>query len=120
MKNKILVLDDDQGILNSLSEILSFEGFEIATAKTAAAFFTKAAAFKPDLIVLDYALQGSSGGEICRQVKATPEFRDTPVILMSGYPKHSISQKQYGYEEFLSKPLDLSELLYFINKYISA
>src|SRR6202043_1034886 len=69
--------------------------------------------FRPDLILMDIMMPGMDGLEVCRRIKATPETRLTPVVLITGLSETEdrIKGINAGADDFLSKPIDLNELL---------
>ena len=69
--------------------------------------------FRPDLILLDILMPGLDGFEVCRRIKATPEGRLTPVVLITGLSatEDRIKGINAGADDFLCKPIDINELL---------
>jgi CheY-like chemotaxis protein len=76
------------------------------------------AEFSPDLVILDYRVAGENGGEICKQIKSSPEFNDIPVIIFSAYINHNDEVLAYGCDAIINKPFDLIELIETINNLI--
>src|SRR5438067_1796848 len=107
-KAKILIIDDDADLLELLQDFLQGEGFEVKTNKSSAGIFETITQFQPDLIILDYLLDGINGGELCHQVKSTTHI---PVILYSAYSRVLLSLGTYGCDQFIPKPFDLYFLL---------
>src|SRR5271155_1020155 len=84
MPEKILIVEDEAASLAALESLLRREGFEVSGASDGASALAECASFRPDLILLDILMPGMDGFEVCRRIKATPETRLTPVILITG------------------------------------
>ena len=84
MYEKILIVDDESGARAALEFLLRREGFEVRDAADGASAIQECASFRPDLILLDILMPGMDGFEVCRHIKATPETRLTPVVLITG------------------------------------
>jgi putative two-component system response regulator len=113
MPEKILIVDDETGARAALEFLLRREGFEVRDAADGPAAIQECASFRPDLILLDIMMPGMDGFEVCRRIKATPETRLTPVVLITGLTgtEDRIMGINAGADDFLSKPIDLNELL---------
>jgi putative two-component system response regulator len=113
MPEKILIVDDETGARAALEFLLRREGFEVRDAADGPAAIQECATFRPDLILLDIVMPGMDGFEVCRRIKATPETRLTPVVLITGLTgtEDRIMGINAGADDFLSKPIDLNELL---------
>jgi putative two-component system response regulator len=113
MYEKILIVDDESGARAALEFLLRREGFEVRDAADGPAAIQECASFRPDLILLDIMMPGMNGFEVCRHIKATPETRLTPVVLITGLTatEDRIMGINAGADDFLSKPIDLNELL---------
>jgi cyclic di-GMP phosphodiesterase len=113
MSGKILIVDDESAARTALETLLRREGFEVRDANDGASALTECAEFRPDLILLDILMPGMSGFEVCRRIKATPETRLTPVVLITGLSatEDRIEGINAGADDFLSKPIDINELL---------
>jgi putative two-component system response regulator len=93
--------------------LLRREGYEVREMNDGTSALAACAEFRPDLIVLDILMPGMNGLDVCKQLKATPETRLTPVVLITGLTatEDRIRGINAGAEEFLSKPIDFNELL---------
>lgn len=113
MPQRILVVDDENAARLALETLLRREGFELRGAADGATALAECATFRPDLILLDVLMPGMTGLEVCRRIKATPETRLTPVVLITGLSdtEDRIQGINAGADDFLSKPIDFNELL---------
>jgi putative two-component system response regulator len=113
MYEKILIVDDESGARAALEFLLRREGFQVRDAADGPTAIQECATFRPDLILLDIMMPGMNGFEVCRHIKATPETRLTPVVLVTGLTttEDRIIGINAGADDFLSKPIDLNELL---------
>ncbi|WP_246104309.1 response regulator transcription factor [Mucilaginibacter corticis] len=84
MGKKILLMDDDQGILDIVSYLLTDSGYDVQTQADGKTISAVIAGFQPDLILMDVMLAGMDGRLICRDLKANVLTLHIPVILISG------------------------------------
>lgn len=82
-KVKILVVEDEEILLTALSEELKQEGFEVAGAKDGVEGVEKSVSEKPDLILLDLVMPRLDGIGALKQMKASPETKDIPVVILT-------------------------------------
>jgi len=115
MAKRILVLDDNHDILDIVHETLSYEQFEVQSTSRGEVVIPLMEKFVPDLIILDYRVAGSNGGELCLQIKSHPVFKNTPVIIFSAYINHHDELFAYGCDAIINKPFDLNELVTKVN-----
>ncbi len=113
MPEKILIVDDEFSARTALAALLRRQGYEVRETSSGAGALSESAAFQPDLILLDIVMPGISGFEVCRQIKAAPETRLTPIILITGLSATAdrINGINAGADDLLSKPIDFNELL---------
>jgi len=113
MFERILIVDDESAARVALATLLRREGFEVSDASDGRVALAECSSFRPDLILLDIVMPGMDGFEVCRRIKATPETRLTPVVLVTGLTatEDRIKGINAGADDFLSKPIDINELL---------
>lgn len=113
MPEKILIVDDEFSARTALTALLRREGYEVRETSSGAGALAESADFRPDLILLDIVMPGISGFDVCRQIKAAPETRLTPIILITGLSATAdrINGINAGADDLLSKPIDFNELL---------
>lgn len=88
-EKKILVIDDSATIRKLVDTHLSGEGYNVVLAATAEQGLTLAEETRPDLIILDHQLPGTTGYEVCQQLLASPELRQIPVVASSTLRKRA-------------------------------
>ena len=116
-KGRILVVDDEIYIVHILDFSLGMEGYEVLTALDGEQALEKARAEKPDLIVLDIMMPKLDGYETCKRLKADPEIKDVPVILLSAKGRN-VDQKvgfEVGADDYITKPFSPRKLVERIN-----
>jgi putative two-component system response regulator len=111
--DKILIVDDESASRAALEMLLRREGYEVHDASDGSSALAECSSFRPDLVLLDVLMPGINGFEVCRRIKATPETRLTPVVLITGLSdtEDRIQGINAGADDFLSKPIDVNELL---------
>lgn len=109
---KILVVDDDPAIRDTLREILLSEGYEVETAEDGKRALEQIPLFFPDIILTDYLMPEMDGITLCKIIKNDPETVDIGVILITGVGDLETRVKGLlaGADDFLNKPFMLPEL----------
>lgn len=115
---KILIVDDDEGVLGALEMLLSDEGYSVMGVASESQVYKAVSDFKPDMIILDVLLSGSDGRTICKKLKNNPETLDIPVVMASAHPTAEREIKKYKADDFLAKPFGLYELNEKLSKYL--
>lgn len=107
----ILIIDDDEGLLDSISVLLEKEGFRVLTAADGRAGYDMGMTMRPDLMIVDLRLPGMSGIEICRQIRASGS--KTPLIVLSavGDEIDKVLLLEIGADDYVVKPFGARELL---------
>ena len=116
-KGRILVVDDEIYIVHILDFSLGMEGYEVVTALDGEQALEKARSEKPDLIVLDIMMPKLDGYETCKRLKADPETKDVPIILLSAKGRN-VDQKvgfEVGADDYITKPFSPRKLVERIN-----
>ena len=87
MKNTILIVEDEEGQLEALANILSAAGFSVLQAKDGASGFASALAQRPDLILVDIKMPEMSGFQMTKKLRASGDWgRGVPVIYLTNIP----------------------------------
>ena len=108
---RVLVVDDDPGVRDSLRRSLAFNGYEVELAEDGQRALTAIALRRPEAVILDVMMPGLDGLETCRRLRAAGE--DIPVLMLTA--RESIADRvsglDAGADDYLVKPLALDELL---------
>ena len=112
MGARILVVDDEPDILWGLRYALGDEGYEVDTACSGEEAWTLAGQKRPDLILLDVAMPGIDGFELCRRLRRDIRFASVSVIFLTALQQMDdrIKGLNEGADDYVSKPFDLGEL----------
>lgn len=116
MAKTILIIEDDEDILESITTLLTLHNFNVKGIAEATDIISVIIDLKPDLVLTDYILPGLNGGQICQIIKKNVATSSIPVILMSAYHKQAISIGNFGYDDYLSKPFENKKLVSMIVK----
>lgn len=113
---KILVMDDERAIRNTLKEILEFEGYTVEVAENGRAGLDMALANKYDLIYTDIKMPEMDGMEVLqsyRKIAKEQGLEEAPVVMISGHGtvETAVEALKSGAYDFIVKPLDLNRLL---------
>ena len=116
----ILVVDDEPANLRLLVVLLSRHGYQVHAARTAEEALEIAAKIRPRLVLADIQLPGMDGLEMTRQLKSTPETKDTVVVAVTAFAMKGDEQKalQAGCDGYITKPIDVATLPGILRKYL--
>jgi two-component system alkaline phosphatase synthesis response regulator PhoP len=111
MPNKILMVEDEPGLVTVLKDRLESEGYVVETAVDGAQGFEKASTGNFDLILLDVMLPRKSGIDVCRDLRQ--QNLTTPILMLTARGKtlDKVLGLKIGADDYLSKPFDMMELL---------
>jgi len=110
MSQRILVVDDDPGIVAAISPALRAQGYDVAIASDGEAALHLFQQYAPDLILLDLVMPALNGIAVCQQIR---QHSATPIIVVSvkGAEADIVTAIDNGADDYLVKPFRLSELL---------
>jgi CheY-like chemotaxis protein len=126
MAQKILLVDDDKDLVQSLTQALKTKGYDVESAYSGAEGLNKLLTAKPDLIILDVMMETDTAGfEAAYQIRnnrETSKYKDVkniPIIILTAInqvtnSRFSLNQKESflpAINEFLTKPIDIDELI---------
>ena len=113
MSASILVVEDEEPIQILLSYNLESEGYRVRHTAQGEDVMPLIGEERPDLIVLDWMLPGISGIEVCRLLRARPETRDIPIIMLTARSEEAerVRGLATGADDYMVKPFSVPELL---------
>jgi CheY-like chemotaxis protein/nitrogen-specific signal transduction histidine kinase len=108
MSRRILVVDDNRDAAESLETLLTLWGHEVAVAHDGVEAVETAAAFRPDVVLLDIGLPRMNGYDACRALRAQPGGKDAVVVALTGWGQEQDRRKsaEAGFDAHLVKPVD--------------
>lgn len=118
MKGKILVADDDAGIVDALQMVLEDADYEVQTTMDGSSVLKVDHKTLPDVILLDIWMSGEDGRDICRNLKSRRETMNIPIIMISATGDLANSAKAAGADDFLPKPFHMEHLLEKVEKHM--
>ena len=119
-KKKILVVDDERDLVETLVFRLEALGYEVLTAYNGQEGLDKARTEKPDLILLDVMMPVMDGYQVCRMLKFDEEFKSIPIIMLTarGQDKDKKTGSDVGADDYVTKPFDSADLTARIKKFL--
>jgi two-component system cell cycle response regulator DivK len=120
MRKCILVVEDQEDNRQILRDLLTSGGFDMIEAENGADAITAAQANRPDLILMDIQLPILDGYEATRRIKANPDLKSIPIIVVTSYALSGDEDKarRAGCDDYVAKPFSPRELLAKIKTYI--
>ncbi len=109
MKERILIIEDDEAILKVLRRSLAYEGYIVDTALDGESGLTTARDRKPDLVILDWMLPGIDGLEVCQRLRAAGSM---PILMLTAKDttQDRVQGLDAGADDYMVKPFELDEL----------
>lgn len=122
-QQSILLVDDTPANLKMIGDFLTESGFEIRVAKSGLQALRILESNSPDLILLDVMMPEIDGFETCRRLKAWDKTKDIPIIFMTAVsdfanPENKIKGLTLGAVDYISKPIQLNEVLARIRNHL--
>lgn len=116
---KIIVCDDDQGILDVLQMLLETEGFTVFTEINSTNLIKQIQSNAPDLVLLDLWMPLLSGDQVLKSIRSTEGIKELPVIVLSASVDGNDIASDAGANDFVAKPFDLDDIILKINKLLA-
>jgi two-component system response regulator RegX3 len=109
-RHRILLVEDELGLAESVRYALDAEGFEVLVAESGLGGLESARVNQPDLVLLDLMLPGMSGLDVCRQIRAAS---DVPIIMLTAKDAESdkVAGLELGADDYMTKPFSMRELM---------
>jgi CheY-like chemotaxis protein len=107
----VLVVDDEVGIANLLSDVLSDEGHRVLVAANGHEALKRAEEERPDLVITDFMMPVMDGAQLIKAMAEHPDLKGVPVFLISSVPEAAIRDKCSGYAVFIRKPFRIYDVV---------
>jgi two-component system cell cycle response regulator DivK len=120
MGKVILVIEDQEDNRRIMRDLLTSKGYEVVEAVNGLEGVETAETSRPDLILMDIQLPGIDGYEATRRIKANPEIRKIPIIVVTSYALSGDDVKAFeaGCDAYVAKPFSPRVLLAKIQEYV--
>lgn len=115
---RILVVEDDPGILRQIEFNLQAHGYEVETAMTGLQALKQLMARRPDLLITDVMMPEMDGNELVSSVRADADLADLPIIMLTARTQDEdmVQGYQNGTDLYLTKPFNPAELVTFVKR----
>ena len=110
--SKILIVDDDKQITFFLEKLLSMEGYETTSINESSKALQAAGTINPDLFILDLMMPEPNGFELCKALRADPNFSRTPIVIITAMDDSDSKAIAFlaGANDYIMKPFRPDEL----------
>ena len=110
---KILIVEDEQGLVTLLSYNLEKQGYAIAVCMDGQKVMNTVISEKPDLILMDWMLPNISGVELCQMIRQNYETKEIPIIMLTarGDEADKVKGLSQGADDYMTKPFSVPELM---------
>jgi len=119
---RVLIVEDERHIIESLSFVLESEGFEVASELDGEAGLRRLRADRPDVLVLDLMLPKMNGLEVLKLARADTALRGLPVVILTakGRQQDRRMAEEIGAEAFMTKPFSNAEVVEVVRRVAAA
>lgn len=119
-KKRILVVDDEVDLVETVRFSLELEGFEVLVAHNGEEALNQARKESPDLILLDLMLPKLDGYKVCRLLKFDERYKHIPILMLTAktQEKDRATGMETGADEYITKPFDMDELMNKVKNYL--
>lgn len=112
---KIMICDDDLGILEVLEMMLELEGYTVFKESNSSNLMNEIKRTSSDLLLMDLWMPVLSGDQVLKTIRTTKEFQNLPVIILSASVDGSKIASNAGANDFIAKPFNMDEMITTIN-----
>lgn len=119
-KKKVLIVDDEPDIVESIKFTLELEGIDCVVARDGGEALVKAKIAPPDLILLDVMLPEVNGYKVSRLLKFDATYRQIPIIMLTARAQQKDRElgAEMGADEYMTKPFEMGELVALVKRYL--
>ena len=109
----ILIADDDPNILRALTFLMQREGHDVRTARDGQSALEAIAQTRPDLLLLDLMMPRGNGYEVCRALRASPDYNDVRIIMLTARGQESDQRNglALGADAYVTKPFAINDVV---------
>ena len=109
---KILVIDDEKNILESVKMVLTYENYPVETTNNGLDGIDLFKTLKPDIVILDVKMPGFNGIEILQRIRSLPKGHHLRIIICSGWDSEALKEQAIyeGANDYVIKPIGFNEL----------
>lgn len=113
---KVMVVDDDEGMLVTIERMLAPEGYDVITAVSGKECLTKLKKTTPDCLLIDIMMPEMDGWMLLQEIRKNPRVKDIPVIIITAKPASPLvsaqrNKKGMEFFDYINKPFTRDELL---------
>jgi len=116
----ILVVEDDPQVARLISLVLQRNGYTSQVVADGDSAFDKARETKPSMIFADLTIKGMGGEQLCSALKANPDTKNIPYVVVSGDRDIAEKARVCGADDYMGKPFEFEDLIRLVNKYARA
>ena len=122
MNCKILIADDEPNILISLEYLMKREGYAVSVARDGAEALDTLRRERPTLVLLDVMMPTKTGFEVCQEVRADDELKDTLILMLTAKGRDTDVAKglALGANDYITKPFSTKELVQKVRELLAA
>lgn len=116
----ILVVEDDPQVARLIVLVLQRNGHDSHVVADGQSALAKAREMKPDMIFADLTIKGMGGEQLCSTLKAHPETKNIPYVVVSGDRDIVEKARLCGADDYMGKPFEFEDLIRLVDKYARA
>ncbi|MGE5477106.1 MAG: response regulator transcription factor [Bacteroidales bacterium] len=118
----VLVVDDEPNIVLSFEFLLKQVGYDVRVARDGEQALASIAEFKPGLILLDVMMPKRDGYDVCRTIRANPDWADVRIIMLTARGAEADRQKglELGADEYITKPFSTRDVVEKVRQFLGA
>lgn len=116
----ILVVEDDPQVARLIALVLQRNGYESQVVADGQTALDRARQTPPEMIFADLTIKGMDGEQLCSMLKAHPETRGIPYVVVSGDRDIAEKARHCGADDYMGKPFEFDDLIRLVNRYARA
>ena len=116
----ILVVEDDPQVARLISLVLKRNGHDAVVVSDGQSALDRAKEARPVMIFADLTIKGMGGEQLCSALKASPETKGIPYVIVSGDRDIAEKARVCGADDYMGKPFEFDDLIRLVNKYARA